>query len=205
VGAQRCIVRANGALPAWGNDMYGMVNAAFRELIVSLFGHDQWERVRLAVVPDVDTFSPMEQYPDEITYAMVEEACRLTGYPQDALLIKFGESWVIYTDRQGYGALFDIAGDALPDFLLALNDLHERVGRNFPKLRPPAFHFDRIDANTMRMHYLTKRVGLCPFVHGLLQGLSLRFKTAIEIEHPLCQRLGADHCEFVLKLGKRVS
>ena len=185
--------------------MYGLVNAAFRELIVSLFGHEPWERVRVAVVPDVDAFSAMEQYPDEITYAMVEQACRLTGCAQDELLFKFGELWVVYTARQGYDALFEIAGSSLPDFLLALNELHARVGRNFPKLRPPTFRFDQIDSNTMRMHYLTKRTGLCPFVRGLLQGLSLRFQTAIEIEHPLCQRLGADHCEFVLKLGKRDS
>lgn len=185
--------------------MYGLVNAAFRELIVSLFGHERWERVRLASVPDVDTFSPMEQYPDEITYVMVAHACKQTGIAQDELLIKFGELWVVYTDRQGYGALFDIAGPSLPDFLLSLNDLHERVGRNFPKLRPPTFRFDHLDANTMRMHYLTKRAGLCPFVQGLLQGLSLRFRTAIEIDHTICQRLGADHCEFVLKLGKRDS
>jgi predicted hydrocarbon binding protein len=184
--------------------MYGLVNAAFRELIVALYGHDQWERVRLAVVPDVDTFSAMEQYPDEITYQMVQRACEYTGCSSDELLIKFGELWVIYTDRQGYGALFEIAGDSLPDFLLALNDLHARVGRNFPKLRPPTFRFDAIDSSTLRMHYLTRRTGLCPFVRGLLQGLSLRFRTAIEIEHPICQKLGADHCEFILKLGERV-
>ena len=185
--------------------MYGLVNAAFRELIVSLYGLDLWERVRLAVVPDEDTFSPMEQYPDEITYQMVQRACEFTGCSSDDLLIKFGELWVIYTARQGYGALFDIAGDSLPDFLMALNDLHARVGRNFPKLRPPTFRFDVIDPSTMRMHYLTRRPGLCPFVRGLLQGLSERFRTPVAVEHPVCSRLGADHCEFILKLGERVT
>lgn len=183
--------------------MYGLVNAAFRELIVSLYGHDQWERVRLAVVPDEDTFSPMEQYPDEVTYQMIQRACEFTGCSSDELLIKFGELWVVYTARQGYAALFEIAGDSLPDFLMALNDLHERVGRNFPKLRPPTFRFDVLDANTMRMHYLTRRVGLCPVVRGLLHGLSVRFRTPVAVEHPVCQRLGADHCEFILKLGER--
>ncbi|HTU56848.1 MAG TPA: heme NO-binding domain-containing protein, partial [Polyangiales bacterium] len=182
--------------------MYGLVNAAFRELIVSLYGHDQWERVRLAVVPDEDTFSAMEQYPDEITYQMVQRTCEITGCSSDDLLIKFGELWVVYTDRQGYGALFEIAGPSLPDFLMALNDLHARVGRNFPKLRPPTFRFDVIDSvafgsraesrvSTLRMHYLTRRTGLCPFVRGLLQGLSARFRTPVAVEHPVCQRLGA--------------
>lgn len=183
--------------------MYGLVNAALRELIVALYGHELWERVRLAVAPDVDTFSAMEQYPDEITHQMAQRTCAFTGCKPDELLNKFGEFWVIYTDRAGYGALFEIAGDSLPDFLMALNELHTRVGRNFPKLRPPTFHFDVVDASTLHMHYLTRRTGLCPFVRGLLQGLSLRFRTRIEVEHPVCQRQGADHCEFTIKLGKR--
>jgi Haem-NO-binding len=185
--------------------MYGLVNAAFRELIVSLYGDEKWELIRTAVVPDVDTFSTMEPYPDEVTYRMVERACHFTGVSQEELLIKFGEHWVVFTAAQGYSALFDIAGDSLPDFLLSLNDLHARVGRNFPKLRPPTFRFDAIDAKTLRMHYLTRREGLCPFVRGLLQGLSLRFRTPIAVEHPVCRFAGADHCEFVIKLSERVS
>jgi predicted hydrocarbon binding protein len=185
--------------------MYGLVNAAFREVVVSLFGDEKWEMVRLAVVPDVDTFSPMQPYPDEITYEMLERTCHFTGVPQDELLIKFGEHWVVYTAAHGYSALFDIAGDSLPDFLLSLNELHARVGRNFPKLRPPTFHIDVIDTTTLRLHYLTRREGLCSFVRGLLQGLSLRFRTPVEVQHTACRLLGADHCEFLLKLGERTT
>ena len=186
--------------------MYGMVNAALRELIVSRYGSDKWEQIRQEVVPDVDgDFSRMEQFPDEITTRMVARASHFTGVSQEELLIKFGEFWVIYTDREGYSSLFDIAGDSLPDFLLSLNELHERVGRNFPKLRPPTFRFDVIDHKTLRMHYLTRREGLCPFVVGLLQGLSLRFRTPLTVQTLACRALGADHCEFLLKLGEKSS
>jgi hypothetical protein len=185
--------------------MYGLVNAALRELLISLYGHDHWEQVRLAVVPELETFSAMEQYPDEITYRMIERASHFAGVPEEELLVSFGELWVVYTDRQGYGALFDIAGDSLADFLLSLNELHARVGRNFPKLRPPTFRFDTLGPNRLRMHYLTRRPGLCPFVRGLLRGLSLRFHTPIEVEHDVCTKHGADHCEFLLKLGERDS
>lgn len=185
--------------------MYGLVNAALRELIVSRHGSEKWEQIRQAVVPDVDNFSRMSPYPDEVTYRMVQRASELTGDSQEELLLKFGEFWVIYTDREGYSALFDIAGDSLHDFLLSLNELHVRVGRNFPKLRPPTFRFDQIDRDTMRMHYLTSREGLCAFVRGLLQGLSLRFRTPMTVQTLACRALGAEHCEFLLKLGEKVS
>jgi predicted hydrocarbon binding protein len=38
-----------------------------------------------------------------------------------------------------------------------------------------------------------------------LQGLSLRFRTAVDVQHTACRALGADHCEFLLKLGERIS
>jgi predicted hydrocarbon binding protein len=185
--------------------MYGLVNAAFRDMIVSNFGVDKWELIRLAVVPELEEFARMQPYSDAITYQMVQEGCAVTGISQEDLLVKFGEFWVTYTASEGYSALFDIAGDSLADFLLSLNELHVRVGRNFPKLRPPEFRFDVIDRNTLHMHYLTRREGLCPFVRGLLQGLSLRFRTPLSVQTLACRALGADHCEFLLKLGEKVS
>lgn len=186
-----------------GDDMYGLVNAAFRELFVSKYGLNKWDDIRLKLGIVADEFATMEPYPDELTYQMVNCGAEVTGVPLDELLAAFGEHWVTFTDRAGYGALFDIAGDSLPDFLLALDELHVRVGRNFPKLKPPSFRFDVLDRSTMRMHYLTERNGLCPFVLGLLRGLSSRFCTPLGVETLACRALGADHCVFLLKFGEK--
>jgi predicted hydrocarbon binding protein len=183
--------------------MYGLVNAAFRELVVSKYGLSKWEEIRQKIGIDADEFAKMEPYPDELTYQMVSCGAEVMGIPSEELLSAFGELWVTYTDRAGYGALFDIAGDSLPDFLLSLDELHVRVGRNFPKLKPPSFRFDVIDRTTMRMHYLTTREGLCPFVLGLLKGLSSRFCTQLDVQSLECRKLGADHCVFLLKFGEK--
>ena len=185
--------------------MYGLVNAALRELIVSSFGDATWDEIRAAIAPDLVSFSIMESYPDVLTMQILKHACALTGTSQEDLLIRFGEHWVQYTEREGYGSLFEIAGDSLFDFLLNLNELHARVGRNFPKLQPPSFEFDVLDRDTLRMHYITSREGLCPFVRGLLQGLSVRFHTPLSVHTLACRATGADHCVFLLKLGDRHS
>lgn len=65
--------------------------------------------------------------------------------------------------------------------------MHAQVGRTFPKLKPPS-------------HYHTERSGLCPMVIALLGGLSKRFNTPLQVEHTVCSREGADHCEFTLTL-----
>src|SRR5688500_3916901 len=182
--------------------MYGLVNAAFRELVVSTRGNEVWEEIRAKSGVQEQHFSKMGGYPDELTYRMVAAGAEILGVTSEQLLISFGEFWVSYTIREGYEEMFEIAGPSLPDFLLCLDELHVRVGQIFPKLKPPSFRFDIIDKSTMRMHYLTSREGLCPFVQGLLLGLSARFQTRLDVEQVECRAHGADHCVFMLKFGE---
>jgi len=178
--------------------MYGLLNAALKEFVVSTYGNDSWQRVAETSAPGIVSFNKMAPYPDALTYAMVTRACEVLGESFETVMFGFGEFWVRYTDQQGYGPLFEIAGDSLRDFLLNLDALHVRVGRSFPKLEPPSFRFETVDGRTLRMHYLTRRKDLCPMIPGILHGLSLRFKTALEVTQDTCARKGAAHCEFVL-------
>jgi hypothetical protein len=181
--------------------MYGLVNAAIQELVVSKFGKDKWEAIKQKVGVDISAFSRMDSYPDELTYKLVGATSEVLGISPDDALTAFGEFWVLYTGNAGYGDIMEMAGGNLRDFLFNLDNLHTRVGQSFPKLRPPSFRFDVIDDDVLRMHYLTDRGGLCPMVIGLLNGLAKRFKSELTIEHDRCRRQGAEHCEFLLTLG----
>jgi predicted hydrocarbon binding protein len=180
--------------------MYGLLNAALKEFVTMSHGGDAWDSVAQRAGVSGIQFNKMDPYPDALTYTLVGEIASATSQTVDAVLDQFGEHWVAYTAAQGYGPLFDIAGDSLRDFLLSLNELHLRVGRSFPKLVPPSFRFDTVNPHTLRMHYISQREGLCPMVPGLLRGLSNRFKTPIQVMEDTCARRGADHCEFVVIL-----
>lgn len=178
--------------------MYGLLNAALKEFVIKQHGDDAWDLVAQRAGVSGIQFNKMDPYPDALTYTLIGEIASSTSQSSDAVLDQFGEHWVAYTAAQGYGPLFDIAGDSLHDFLLSLNELHVRVGRSFPKLVPPSFRFDSSSSHTLRMHYVSQRKGLCPMVPGLLRGLSTRFKTPIQVMEDECARRGADHCEFVV-------
>lgn len=178
--------------------MYGLVNAAVQDLVVSKFGAAKWEQIKAKAGVSVDTFSRMEPYPDELTYKMVGAASEVLGISADDVMKAFGAHWVLYTGREGYGEMFNIAGNSLKDFLFNLDNLHTRVGQNFAHLQPPSFRFDTLNERTVRMHYHSERKGLCPLVEGLMGGLAERFNTHVEVEHPVCSRKGANHCEFLL-------
>jgi hypothetical protein len=181
--------------------MYGLVNAAVQDLVCSNFGQDKWEQIKAKAGLDIESFTRMSQYPDELTFKLVGAASEVLSIPPDDVMKAFGEFWVLYTGREGYGHLFDIAGNNLREFLLRLDDLHTRVGQNFKELKPPSFTYDNVNERTLRMHYHSDRAGLCPMVIGLLSGLGKRFKTELKIDHPVCNRLGAPHCEFLLTLA----
>ena len=178
--------------------MYGLLNAALREFVASRHGSSTWDTIAQNAGVSVNHFHKMDPYPDELIYRLVGATAAVTEQSVDCILEGFGEFWVTYTAEQGYGPMFDIAGDSLRDFLLSLDELHVRVGRSFPKLVPPSFRFEPIDPQTLRMHYLSQRKGLCPMIPGLLRGLSTRFKTPIQVREDQCAREGADHCAFAV-------
>lgn len=179
--------------------MYGLVNKALQDLVCSRFGEDTWDTIERNAGVDIEVFVGMEAYPDEVTYKLVQAASETLGLSADAVLEAFGEYWVSYTAKEGYGELLKLAGDTFPAFLQNLDNLHTRVGLMFPSLKPPTFWCTDIGEGSLRLHYrpgLDSRTGLGPFVVGLVKALAARFKTAIEIEQTASRRQGADHDEF---------
>ena len=83
--------------------MYGLVNAAVQDLVTSSFGADKWEAIKKRAEIDVDAFNRMAQYPDEVTFRLVRAASEVLDLPSDDVMGAFGEFWVLYTGREGYG------------------------------------------------------------------------------------------------------
>jgi hypothetical protein len=133
--------------------MYGLVNKALEDLVCTRFGADAWETIKQHAEVDVEVFLSMDAYPDDITYKLVGAASEILRLAPEEVLRTFGEYWVLYTAREGYGAMLQMAGDTLPVFLQNLNDLHTRVGLIFPSLQPPSFRCTDIQEDSLRLHH----------------------------------------------------
>jgi Haem-NO-binding len=178
--------------------MYGIVNKAIRDLIVSDFGVDAWNAVKERAGVELEFFVSNEPYPDDISYRLVGAASDVLSMPAEDILIRFGEHWVTRTGAESYGSLLKSGGGSLREFLLNLPDFHARVALLFPQLQPPEFTCSDVSETSMRLHYFTHRPGLTGFVFGLLQGLSRLYETPVVIR--LCESKadGADHDIFEL-------
>ena len=104
--------------------MYGLVNKAIEELVVTNFGEDKWEAIKLKAGVDVDAFISNEGYPDEMTYTLVGAASEVLGIPAEQVLIAFGEHWVLKTATHSYGPMMKSNGKSLKEFLIKIGRAH---------------------------------------------------------------------------------
>jgi len=160
--------------------VYGLINSSLQSMIREKFGEEQWNSILSASGVPEDSFLSMRSYDDAITYDLVGAASAVLGAPAEACLEMFGEWWVLETAAKSYGPLMDAAGHDLVEFLSNMNALHDRITGTFTNYVPPEFRVESLEGGRHRIHYISKRQGLTPFVVGLLKGLATRFDSTLE-------------------------
>lgn len=179
--------------------MYGLVNKAVQDLVRSRFGEDTWQAIKRKAGVEDDVFVSMDAYPDAVTYDLVTASSDVLGLSPDEVLRAFGEHWILYTAREGYGDLLKMAGSTFLGFVQNLDNLHARVGMSFPDLKPPSFQCTDVADGSMRLRYYSTREGLGPMVVGLLHGLGKMFDMELTVAHEARRGEGSDHDEFLIR------
>jgi len=178
--------------------MYGLVNKAVEDLVISQFGESQWEAIKTRAGIEVDAFISNDTYPDDITYKIVGAAVDVLGLPAETILQAFGEHWVLKIAAESYGPMMKSGGKTLKEFLVNLPNFHTRVVMIYPKLQPPRFQCTDITDHGLHLHYFTHRPGLTAFVTGILSGLGKFYDepcTSAIVER---RDHGADHDVFAI-------
>ncbi len=177
--------------------MYGLVNKAIKDLVVSNHGQDKWEEIcRLSGFEDQE-FIGMNPYPDKLTYDLVKNASQVLRVDAGAILEAFGEYWILYTADEGYGDLMDLTGSNFVDFLSNLDMLHYRISNVMPELAPPQFSTRNQKENSVELEYRSHREGLVPMLYGLIKGLGKRFDLQVTVEH-IQQKNEQNNCHVFL-------
>ncbi len=177
--------------------MYGLVNKAIQDLIVSEFGDDQWQKIRNKAGLGIDHFASMHSYEDIITYKLVGAASDVLGLSAHDILVNFGKYWVSFTAEEGYGNLLEKGGADFVAFLKNLNLLHRRVGNSYVNLNPPEFDCTEKEPGKVLLRYDAYREGLSSFVIGLVHGLGKHFSVQVEVEH-VVKREEMGHDEYMI-------
>ncbi|GAA3915517.1 heme NO-binding domain-containing protein [Litoribacillus peritrichatus] len=163
--------------------MYGMVNRAIKDYLITRYGNTLWETVLQHSQATEESFLSMSQYPDELTVSLLVEAAKATDQDIEKTLQDVGEFWVEFALNSNYGALLRATGNTIREVLENLDNLHSRLVSAFPELTPPSFWCsDTRHPNTrqpdseyleaLELHYFSQREGLSNFVIGLVSGIA---------------------------------
>ena len=160
-----------------------MVNDAVRGLVQSNFGDVIWEQIYTkAGAPE--SFVAMQNYDDSVTYGLVGAAVDVLGMNAEDILYAFGVYWVEHVATLHYADLMAQTGSGFADFIVNLDQMHQRMRSTFPNYQPPSFRVIELEAEgVMQVDYYSHREGLLPFVVGLLNGLGSHFGESITIDH----------------------
>lgn len=161
--------------------MYGLVNKALQNMLTEHHGEKNWKLIKQRANVDINVFISNLDYPDQITYNLIEAASDELNVDASILLHNFGKYWVLKTGAESYGDLFKSAGETLKDFLINLPDFHARVMLYYPNLSPPTFFIENVKEESLDLHYMSHRLGLTEFVRGLIHGLSEFYDTSVEV------------------------
>ena len=162
--------------------MYGMVNLAVEQLICENYGTETWNQIKKKAGVTVSHFVNMESYDDAITYNLVGAASEILETPVNKLLESFGEYFIMFTAKEGYGEMLKLGGKTFPEYLSNLNMLHFRIGNMMPHLVPPTFQVSNVTENSLTLTYISEREGLSPMVLGLIKGLGKILGSPCEIK-----------------------
>ncbi len=176
--------------------MYGIVNKAIEDLVISNFGEEKWEAIKTRSGVDIDFFISNEPYDDDITYKLAGAVSEEMNIPVSDVLQSFGEWWILKTGKEKYGGLMDAGGNSLREFLINLPAFHYRVMLIYPKLTPPEFKVSNVEDQSIHVHYFSKRGGLMEFVRGLLTGLGKMYSTPMNVDLIQSRDDGSSHEVF---------
>lgn len=178
--------------------MYGLVNRGIEHLVRHQHGDATWERVLRRAGIEHEVFVTGESYPDSLTYTLLRAASEELRVSTTDFLRAFGRHWILFTGSESYGALFDLTGATLPEFLTNMDRLHAATELSAPSICPPHFRCTEVRDGSLRLHYHSRRAGLWPMVEGILQGLGERFGVRVHSELVASRERGADHEEFLI-------
>ena len=155
--------------------MYGMIHRGVREMVIADFGEAAWEDASASIGVGLEHLVSMALYSDDITIAILQRASILYDISFDQLLRKFGQFWIVFVQRNAYGAMMDFVGSDLVTFINNLNRMHQAVQSAMPDADLPTFKLVSDQPMEMIVEYTSSRSGLEAFVVGLLEGLLMRF------------------------------
>ncbi|MCI5064850.1 heme NO-binding domain-containing protein [bacterium] len=162
--------------------MYGMINRVIQDYFMRELDEDGWNEIRSRVPGAESEFVTFEQYPDEMSVALIVAGADVSQRELGAVLEGVGEYFIEYAAAAGYESFLTALGTDVPKILSGLDNMHTRLGMSFTQIQAPSFWCTDVEDGSLTLHYRSERDGLEPLVVGILRGVGKRISKKIVAE-----------------------
>jgi hypothetical protein len=150
-----------------------------RDMVIEKFGNSTWELVlERSGLPKDTVFLPTENAPDELVMKVANNLCAVLEITIEQAADAFGEYWMKSYAPKVYHNLHILVPSSR-DFLLRLNDIHNKVKKALEGTQVPYFNYDWQDANTLIM--TCESIRHMPFFIGLVRGVGRYFEESLAV------------------------
>ena len=160
--------------------MKGMIFLEFLTMVEKKFGMDMVDDlIDSTNPPSGGAYTNVGSYPMTELVAMVQELSVRLETPVPDLLKAYGH-YLFARLVEGHPKIIQGTVDAL-DFMESIErHIHVEVRKLYPDAHPPKFNVNRIDKDTLEMHYISDRK-LQDVAEGLMRGCLEYFKVEASI------------------------
>jgi hypothetical protein len=173
--------------------MKGVINVGIQEAFQSVHSADAWEEVKSAAGCDEPFFAIGQDYPDEITVALIKAIAEFCGLPSETVMVEYGKFMVPNTLKKYYLTYFGLAGSSAREFILSMDRVHEQATRSVEGALRPKFHYEELADGRLLVHYSSQRK-LCSFLRGLILGVGVAFCQELQVREISCVHKGDPGC-----------
>jgi hypothetical protein len=173
--------------------MYGMVNKAVQDLLLTNPGEDTWQQVKQKAGVEDEIFISMESPRDEVTHKLIGATSEMLEQSTGKILKVSGRGWVLETERNSYKRRLTDGGRTLEEFLKNLPKFHTRGVMMFPAQQPPRVDGTDVKTTELQLQYRSDRHGVSALIIRQLEGLAEMFALEVRITQQEGKDCGVNH------------
>jgi len=152
--------------------MHGLVNRSIQCFVRDTYGPDHWQIAARRAGWENGPFDPLQVYDDALTLALVDAVAAVLNKPREAMLEDLGTYLVSQSAAHPVRRLLRFCGTGFVPFLLALEDLPDRVRLAFPDLDLPRIRVGRDSAEAFRITMPDAPPGMIRVLTGVLRAMA---------------------------------
>ncbi|MFH1459760.1 MAG: heme NO-binding domain-containing protein [Candidatus Omnitrophota bacterium] len=160
--------------------MKGVFIKCLSDLIHEKYSKNQWEEILIKCGINSETnFIVTQDIKDIEALGIIEVAREVLKLSAEELAELFAQYWINVFAPTMYSIYFQKARNAR-EFLLKMDEVHQRTTRNLPNAHPPRFEYKEIDKKTLIMKYKSYR-GLMHFFVALVKAVGTYYKEELKV------------------------